>query len=189
MNIYNIDHHMSRSNFHNPDNNIFILDMCSTAAILVRYFGIKDSILLAGIYGDTLFKIRIKETSQLLNTLDVDEETAEYMINMVDHINSKVVLSALRNSLITRHRNGFTVVELKDSIPPWAQTEVISILSKVENSVCLISESGSVRLRTTNKDIDVSQIASMFGGVGHRFAAGCFVNGNRIKLKKLIKSL
>lgn len=188
MKIFNIDHHISRSNLHNPSNNIFIIDMCSTAAILLRYFGIKDNILFAGIYGDTLFKIRIKEISQLLSTLDVDEETAEYMINMVDHINSKTVLSALRNSIITRYRNGFTVVELKDSIPAWAQTEVISILSKVENSVCLISESGSVRLRTTSKNIDVSQIASEFGGGGHKFAAGCFVNGNRTKLKKFLKS-
>jgi phosphoesterase RecJ-like protein len=185
--LLNIDHHSSRIDCHDQENGSFVIDMCSTAAILVRYFGIKDDVLLAGIYGDTLFRRRIAEVAQLLTTLDIDEDTAQATIQIVDQINSGTVLSAIQSARVLRCRNGFMIVQVKESVPSWALTDIMSIMSRMSESVCLISLSGEVRLRTTNTHIDVSDIASIFGGGGHPFAAGCYVNGKRKKLFSTVR--
>ncbi len=186
--IFNIDHHTSRISFHNPNNNIFIFNSCSTAAILIRHFGLNDKRLLAGIYGDTLFRRRMLEVSRLLITLNIDDNIAQEIINIVDLVNSGMILSAIQKAHIIKHRNGFMLVELTDTISSWALTDIMSIMSRMSESICLISENGEVRLRTSNKDLDVSQIASQFGGGGHSFAAGCFIN-KRSKLKRMIRSM
>lgn len=185
--IINIDHHMSRKDLHDPENKIFVIDMCSTAAILIRLFGLKNNILLAGIYGDTLFRRRISEVAQLLVSLDIDDDESQNIINNIDQVNSKMVLSAIKKASVTKHRNGFLFVELIDSVPSWVLTDIISIMSRLGDSICLVSESGEVRLRTLDKDIDVSKIAAQFDGGGHRFAAGCIVN-KRSKLKRVIRT-
>ena len=186
--LINIDHHLSRISENDPDNKIFVFDSCCTASILIRYFGIRDDILLAGIYGDTLFRRNLMETTQLLITLNVDDEVSKKIINIVDQINSGIVLSSIQKSKVVRHRNGFMYMELVDSVPSWVLTDIMSIISRMSESVCLIAENGETRLRTSNSNIDVSKIAEQFGGGGHPFAAGCFVT-KRSKLKKIIRKV
>jgi len=186
--ILNIDHHATRIKKHDPENGVFVIDMCSTAGILVRCFGIRDDILIAGIYGDTLFRRRMSEMAQLLTTLDVEDSIAQETVWVVDQINSGIVLSAMQSARTSRCRNGFMIVRISEPVPSWAITDIMSIMSRMSESVCLISPGGEVRLRTSNQRLDVSEIAKAMGGGGHPFAAGCAIRGKHGKLVRLIRA-
>lgn len=184
--ILNIDHHVGRIDEHDPARGVFVIDASSTASILVRWFGIRNDVLLAGLFGDTLFCRRIPEVGQIITSLGVRNAVAESLVRVVNNMESGIVLAAIQNAKVRRCRNGFMIVELKHGLPKWAITETASILGRMSESLCMIAVDGEVRLRTQNPNLNMESIASEFGGGGHDFAAVCHVNGRKSALTDIV---
>lgn len=186
--IFNIDHHDTRKKDHDPKKNTYVLNRCSTASALILDFGLEDEILLAGLYSDTLFMRSWNELLRCFKKLDVSDEHAHNILSACRPTRDKKALQVVQTASIHRCRNGFILAETdeKDQV---VITEVMETLFRYAEGVCLIDGLGKARLRTSNESVDVGAIAKMFGGGGHKFAAGCDANGRRTALVAVIKQL
>jgi bifunctional oligoribonuclease and PAP phosphatase NrnA len=186
--IFNIDHHETRRNSHDPKGDVYILNRCSTASALILDFGIDDEILLAGLYSDTLFMRSWGELQRCFRRINVSDDKAHNILSACRPTRDKKALHVVQTARIHRCRNGFILAETeeKDQI---VISEVMETLFRYAEGVCLIDGLGKARLRTSNENVDVGSIAKMFGGGGHRFASGCDANGRRTALVALIKQL
>lgn len=170
--VFNIDHHAYRLAEHDPSKKIFIIDTFSTAEILFRKFGIRDDILVVGAYTDTYFAKSVKDAFTFILDLEVSEEKIEEYLNKINFRSDKRTWRIIRDSKIHRCKNGFLIVEtLEDD--PAAVEGAMHVLCELNDTVCLIYGDKQVKLRTSNKELDLSKIAKHFGGGGHSFASGC----------------
>ena len=187
--VYNIDHHKSRIEDNDPDNDIHVIDSCSTASILFNYFGIKDDILSVGLYTDTLFTKNLTEVLYFLLQLNVDEEKLSLYISKINSNPDRKLWKMVNESDVHRCRNGFVIIETKEDSPDIIES-FMQILSKMSESVCLLyGKNADVKLRTSNPLLDLSEIAKEYSGGGHSFASMCNVNGKISEFKSKIKSL
>jgi phosphoesterase RecJ-like protein len=187
--IYNIDHHVSRINDNDPDNNIHVIDACSTSSILFNFFGISNDILVVGVYTDTLFIKRLTEVFNFLSKINMDEQKISKYISVINANPDKKLWKLLNESNVHRCRNGFIIVEILEDSPDVIES-FMQILSKLSESVCLIyGKDSSVKLRTSNTALDVSEIAKQYGGGGHPYASMCSANGKLSEFKSKIVSL
>ena len=188
--IYNIDHHNFRIEENDPDNNVHVIDSCSTAAILFSRFGLKDDILAVGVYTDTFFTKKIYEVLHFLLELNLDEQELFSYISRINTISDKKLWDLLNSIKIHRCRNGFTIAETEVNHGPDIIEGLMQILMKLSESVCLIyGREKSVKLRTSNQSLDVSELAKEYGGGGHEYAAMCRINGKISEFKSKITSL
>jgi phosphoesterase RecJ-like protein len=189
ISIYNIDHHTSRINDNDPDNNIHVIDACSTASILFNYFGIKEDILVVGVYTDTFFTKKIMEVFNFLSKINIDEEKINHYISAINANPDKKLWKLLNESNVHRCRNGFIIVETSEEMPDVIES-FMQILLKMSESVCLIyGNENNVKLRTSNNILDVSILAKEYSGGGHSYASMCNVNGKVSEFKSKIISL
>jgi phosphoesterase RecJ-like protein len=187
--IYNIDHHINRIQFNNPDNCIHVISACSTASILYNRFGIKDDILTVGVYTDTLFTKSLTEVLQFLYHINIPEEKINLFLSRINSIPEKKLWDLLTESKIHHCRNGFVIAEIEEDAPDIIES-FIQILSKMNEAICLIyGKNKNVKLRTSNPNLDVSQIAKIYFGGGHKFASMCNINGKVSEFKNKIISL
>jgi len=186
--ILNIDHHITRKSEHDPENNIFILDRCSTASCLILDFGILDEILLVGLYSDTTFSRSWNELNKCFKKIKVSDEQAHNILSACRPTRDKKALHVVQTAKLHRCRNGFIIAETEEK-DQSVISEVMETLFRYAEGVCLIDGAGKVRLRTSNEAVDVGAIAKMFKGSGHSFAAACDSNGKRTTLIGLIKQL
>jgi len=187
--VFNIDHHVVRIKENDSAAGIHVIEACSVASLLFRKFGIKDKILVVGVYTDTYFTRHTLEAMNFLLDMNVSEEEIEYFLDKVNYRSDKKTWHIIRDAKVHSCRNGFVIVETEET-DPAAIENAMCILNKMNESVCLIYGSQKdVKLRTTNKDIDVSKIAKIFLGGGHKFAAQCRANGRTSELKSLVISL
>jgi phosphoesterase RecJ-like protein len=172
LKVYNIDHHVYRINENDPENGIHVIDSCSTASILFKRFGIKDEILAVGVYTDTYFTKKVIEALTFISELGVSEKTFEEFLNKINYKSDKKMMKIIRDSKIHRCRNGFIIVETRET-DANAIESAMHLLSELSESVCLIYGNGTknVKLRTSNKSLDVSKIAKEYGGGGHSDAS------------------
>ena len=190
--IINIDHHISRIEDHNPRRRTYVLERCSTAAALVLDFGIIDPILLIGLYTDTLFIRSWNEILKVAGKLNIDDNMAEQFLSSVRPTRYIQALMGIKNAKIHKCRNGFLIVETeeKDQV---VISEIMDTLFRYSENVCLIDGQVKARLRTSNKELidsgKLAEIASVFNGGGHAFAAGCDVSGKRTAFLGVIKQL
>lgn len=169
--VLNIDHHIQRIDKHDPKNGIFVFDDFSTASILFRKFGISDDLLVIGAYTDTYFAKNIKDVFTFILDLGVPEDKIEEFINKVNMKSDRRTWKIIRDSKIHRCKNGFVIVEtLEDD--PMAIESAMRILCSMNETVCLIFGDKQVKLRTSDKELDLSEIAKKFSGGGHPFASG-----------------
>lgn len=188
--IYNIDHHISRMGDNDPDNNIHIIKSCSTASLLFSRFGIKDDILLIGVYTDTYFHKQIYEVFNFISQLNIKEDILESYIARVSVNPDKKIWDLLQEVKMHKCRNGFVIIESDTNYSPDIVESFMQILMKLNESICFIYGSNkSVKLRTSNPLVDVSKIAEEYGGGGHPYAAICSVEGKRSELRSKITSL
>lgn len=186
--IFNIDHHANRLEYNDPDNDIHIIKSCSTASLLFNYFGIRNDILSVGVYTDTMFTKSFTEVYYFLLQLNIDEEKISEYISRINANPDRKLWKMFNESNIHRCRNGFIIVETKESAPDIIES-FMQILSKMSESVCLIFGPESiVKLRTSNPLLDVSTIASEFFGGGHPFAAMADAKNRVPELKSTIIS-
>lgn len=188
VSIYNIDHHANRLKFNDPDNDIHVIEACSTASILFNYFGIHNDILAVGVYTDTLFTKNLTETLYFLLKLNICEEKIASYISRINANPDRKLWKMLSETDVHRCRNGFIIVEVKEDAPDIIES-FIQILSKIGESVCLIyGPKCDVKLRTSNTLLDVSIIARDYSGGGHPFAAMCNVKDKVSEFKSKIIS-
>lgn len=188
--IINIDHHKTRLSLHNPKKRVYVVDRCSTAAALILDFNIRNPILLAGLYGDTHFTIRLNEVKTCLARLKFTDEQAEQYLSGLKPVRDRRTLDALRTAKSRFCRNGFLIVELASTEDSDVTQEIMKTLNSYSESVCLIQTDNKVLLRTRNSNLDVSTIAKVYGGGGHSYASGLTLGeGKRSAFKSLIVSL
>jgi phosphoesterase RecJ-like protein len=175
--VFNIDHHISRVEDNDPDNNIHVIKACSTAGLLYTRFGIKDELLLVGVYTDTLFTKSISEVFHLINEFNIDEDKMSEFLSKINSNPDKKIWNLLSKTKVNRFKNGFLFAELEDFGAPDAIEVLMQILFKVSESVCLIyGKNKMVKLRTSNISLDLSKVAEEYGGGGHPYAAACQIN-------------
>jgi phosphoesterase RecJ-like protein len=188
--IYNIDHHSSRLEENDPDNSIHVIKACSTAALLFTRFGIRNNLLVVGIYTDTLFTKQVYEVLHLLNKIDVEEEELNTYISRINVSSDKKLWDLVQTAKTHRCRNGFMIVETESNFGPDVIENFMQILMKLNESVCFIyGKERSVKLRTSNPELDVSQIASEYEGGGHPYAAMCRISSKISEFKNRITTL
>ncbi len=188
--IYNIDHHTVRMEENDPDNNIHIIKACSTAAILFTRFGIKNNLLIVGVYTDTLFTKQVYEVLHFLNKLGIEEEELNAYLSRINVSSDKRLWELVQTAKTHRCRNGFTIVETESNFSPDVIENFMQILMKLNESVCFIyGREKSVKLRTSNPELDVSKIAIEYDGGGHPYASMCRISGKVSEFKNKITSL
>jgi len=188
--VINLDHHSTRFDLNDPDNGVYVFDRCATASMLILDFGIVHPVLIAGLYGDTLFTRKFTELVKCFKKLDISDELAEKYLTGIKPSRDRHVLDAIREAKARFCRNGFLIVELAEVEDPGVVEEVMRTLNSYTESVCLIQPNNAVRLRTRNPNVDVAKIAELFGGGGHKMAAGTVLGeGKRSALKSLVISL
>lgn len=205
--IINIDHHSSNDNFGLV--NIVDSSAPSTTVIIYRMFKYLNvqidkeiaNCLLSGIYGDTGSFMHSNTTKECYEiSADLVQKGGEFVKISKALFKSNSVLSmklwgqVLNKAFVTPTGVVMAVVDeddyLKTGSGPENLTGVIDYLSMVPNAkfAVLINEDryGNIKgsLRTRTDDVDLSKIASEFGGGGHPKASGFSVQG---KLQKDVR--
>lgn len=188
----NIDHHITRREEHSPKDKVYVLERCSTASILALDFGITDDVLMVGLYTDTLFMRSINEVCQVIKKLSIEDGKATEILSSLKPHRYMQALLAIQNAKIHKCRNGFLIAEVQDT-DQIVVSEIMDTLFKYSENVVLIDGQTKARLRSSNKQLvdsgKIAEIASIFGGGGHNFAAGCDVSGKRTAFIGVIKQL
>lgn len=185
--LVNIDHHKYRLEEHSPKNNIYVFDTYSTAEVLFRRFGIKDDILIVGAYADTYFMKNIVEVATFIVDLEITKEKTQEYLEKINYRAEKKIWKTLRDAKVHRcKKNNFVIMEThEDNID--VIEGLLKIVMEFNETICLIYGNNQAKLRTSNKEMDVSVIAKKFNGNGHNFAACINHIDNITEFKDFIK--
>jgi len=122
--------------------------------------------------------------------MNIEANELESYISRVSINTDKKLWDLFQEVKTHKCRNGFVIIETDIDYGPDVIEHFMQILMKLNESICFIYGSDrNVKLRTSNILIDVSKIASEYGGGGHPYAAMCKVEGKRSELKSKITSL
>ena len=205
--IINIDHHASNDNYGQV--NIVDSTAASTTVILYRMleeWGIEidedmATCLLAGIYGDT-GSFMHANTNQEVYTISEDlmnkgaqiAEIGKNLFNTNSVVKLRLWGKVMEKAFVTSENVVMSVIDENDydsvGANPNQLSGVIDYLNMVPDSkfAVLINEDkdGNVKgsFRTQQESVDLSRIAAVFGGGGHRKASGFSLPG---KIEKEIR--
>ena len=198
----NIDHHKTNSRF--AKINLVEVDAVATAEILFKYipdFGLNISkpvanALLAGIVTDTIgFRTTNMDPQALRITADLMESGGDladiYYRTIIEQSYSAArYWGAGLSKLHMEDGLVWTTLSLKDRHAAGYQyrddADLVKVLSSIEGAkiaIILTEQSeGYVKISwrlcgSVSTELDVSQIAQIFGGGGHKAAAGADVKG------------
>lgn len=193
--VINIDHHPSNNGYGTV--NLVVNDAASTTLVILNLFktlGVKmppsvATCLLCGLYYDTGSFMHsntseeVYEAASELMTAGADMETI--VKNMYKNRNISQLKTwgrILDNMKLTPNNivvSGITRKELEACCSSTAETSgIIDYLSTVKDAefatLLVEDEKGNVRgsFRTRKNDINLSEMAEMFGGGGHKKASG-----------------
>jgi phosphoesterase RecJ-like protein len=198
--VINIDHHASNDNF--GACNIVVPSAASTTVILYKFFescGIQitpqmATSLLCGIYNDTG---GMMHSNTNLEVFEICGRCVEFggRLNIVSKnlfrntpiSTLKIWGRALENVRMNDEGVTVSVVTWRDFDECCASSDEISGVVDLLNSVpdakyaCLLNEdkNGHIKgsFRTQRDDVDLAELASKFGGGGHKKAAGFSMAG------------
>lgn len=206
--VINIDHHLTNQYF--GDINLVNPDAVSTTEIIYQFFKLLKikisaktaSVLLAGIVGDTYNFTNPNTNSQSL-------EIAAHLLSAgarIDRINDSIfknktlaILKIWGEILIRLNYNVqyevvSTIVVENDLINNLSSTEVtegianfLNNLTGIKAALILQQENDGIikgSFRTGDDLIDVSKLAKILGGGGHRKAAGFKIEGQLVETEK-----
>lgn len=190
--VINIDHHTTRFEEHNARKKIYVLDRCSTAAALILDFGLVEHCLLVGLYTDTLFQKSWNELKKCFARIEISDNRAEQILSSIRPTRYMQALVGIKHAKFHKCRNGFLIVET-DEKNPLVVNEMMDTLFRYSENVCLVDGDHNAKLRTSNKLLKESgklaEIANIFGGGGHPFAAACDASNKKTTLYGVIKQL
>jgi phosphoesterase RecJ-like protein len=190
----NIDHHQDNNHF--GDSNIVDLSASSTSEII--YTLIKDTTLttemtqclLMGIMYDTNFFTNGGTSATAMNTVAAFLRNGSTMQHAITRLwkNKNVPLLQLWGRAFSRLQYNprfdlaWTLIRARDleelNLPGFPQDELANYVCSLQDAgvimVLIETADGSIRgsLRTTKNTCDVSALAKILGGGGHRKAAG-----------------
>ena len=202
--IINIDHHYGNSNF----GILNIIDDRAVSASQVAYQFLKDDFKIDRVVAECFYTALVSDT-QSFRTNNLTDETfgiASELISkganpsrVAQNLTQKNSLASIR--LLAKALDTFTLyldgivgvvvvdedmmnscgatISDCDNLAPYtyslATTEIGVLIVKLEDKT-------KVSLRAKNKNLDMSKIASFFGGGGHRSASGFRVSKDRVDL-------
>jgi len=198
--VLNIDHHHSNDNFGLC--NIIDTSAASTTVILYRLFEVcgipvtasMATALLCGIYNDTgslmhantnldVFEI----SGKLMDLGGRVHLVARNLFRTTPISTLKLWGRVLENARVNEEGVTISVITWQDFEECGADTDEISGVVDLMNSVpgakytCLLNEDrgGKIKgsFRTQRDDVDLAELASKFGGGGHKKAAGFSIAG------------
>ncbi|MBU1992717.1 MAG: bifunctional oligoribonuclease/PAP phosphatase NrnA [Patescibacteria group bacterium] len=199
--VVNIDHHSSNDYFGTI--NIVDSDAASTTLILYRYFAWLDlsiitpevaTDLLIGIYNDTGSLMHSNTTREIFEvSADLAKKGAKSFV-ISKHLFKNTPLSTLKlwgrvfsNVKVNEDGVAMSVVCEKDFEECGANQDELSGVVDMVNAIpgikfaVILNEDGQGNVkgsfRTPREDVDLSEIAGVFGGGGHRKAAGFSMPG------------
>ncbi len=206
--IINIDHHYGNSNF----GILNIIDDKAVSASQVAYQFLKDDFKIDRVVAECFYTALVSDT-QSFRTNNLSDETFKIASELItkganpskvaQNLTQKNSLASIR--LLAKALDKFTlyldgevgviVVDMDmmsscgatisdtDALAPYtyslATTEIGVLIIKLEDKI-------KVSLRAKNRHLDMSTIASSFGGGGHRSASGFRVDINYIDLIEII---
>jgi bifunctional oligoribonuclease and PAP phosphatase NrnA len=206
--IVNIDHHVTNDNYGQV--NIVVPQAAATAEVvaeLIKYWGIKltkpiAQCLLAGIYGDTL-GLRTDSTSPWTmrtsaELVDAGANPAtitdalfrlkpkstvclwEYALRKVAWEGKLIWTEVDHDDLSACHADPSEAEGIVNFLLGTDGSRAAAMLYQTDNGY-------RVSMRSLSDEVDVAQIASVFGGGGHPRAAGCSVPGGRAERDEFLK--
>jgi len=208
--IINIDHHISNINFGNI--NFVTEDMCSTGAILLSLF--KDmNIKITPDIATALYVTIITDTGRFTHsntTPDVFKaaaflieqgakhlEISKYVYNTnplnLVHLHAKVL-----NTLKLYHGNRIATIRITKEMLEKTNVSAIDTQELADIPISIdgvyvgvlfreMTEPNWVKISMRSRNgIDVNNVATKYGGGGHKYAAGCEIKGNIEDVQKLI---
>ncbi len=202
--VLNIDHHSSNDNF--GVCNIVDIEAASTTVILYRLFVFMGfritpqiaTALLTGIFNDTGSFMHSNTSTEVFEVSSNLMECGGKLTSVSKNLFKSTQLSTLKlwgRVLENTRMNGdgvtISIITWRDFEECHALPDEISGIVDLLNSVpgskytCLLNEDrkGYIKgsFRTRRDDVDVAELASKFGGGGHKKAAGFTIPG---KLQK-----
>ncbi len=206
-----VDHHPAREELPAPWN-ITTEETGATATIFAEILREQDyylstieaTLLLLGIYEDTGSLTYTRTTARDLNAASfllergASLEIAADFLNHPLSIQQQELYDRLRSTSSSHHIHGHTVIlacgdaqEMDEELSTVAHK--LRDLLDPEALFMLITTRGGVQMiaRSTNKDIDVAQIADQFGGGGHKRAAAALIRDRDLEsvCQELLDSL
>lgn len=205
--IINIDHHISNTNFGHF--NMVNHNSSSTSEMIYDFFGklgvkIDQKIatcLLTGILTDTDNFSNLATTSSSMKAASELLLRGAKLRQITNNVLKNKSLCSLRlwGKVLSRLKKDqntglvSTVITKDDIIECGGEEEasngIANFLNKLKDAkvVMVLRENGEnivkASLRTTNNSTDVSQIAKLYGGGGHRKAAGFSMKGKVVEEK------
>jgi len=196
-----IDHHPTRQKFP-PTWKVTTEETGATATIFTEVLRERDSrlstieatLLLLGIYEDTGSLTYTRTTTRDLNAASfllergASLEIAADFLNHPLSIQQQTLYDRLRSEASTHHIHGHTIL-LACGDAREMDEELSTVAHKLRDLLdpdalfMLVTTRGGVQMiaRSTNEDIDVSQIAEHFGGGGHERAAAGLIRDRNLE--------
>jgi tRNA nucleotidyltransferase (CCA-adding enzyme) len=198
--VHIIDHHMQRGDL--PAGwTITTEDVGATATLLVEQLRehngnlsmIHATLLLLGIYEDTGSLTYSRTTSRDLRAATYLLEQGANLRIATDFLNhplslqQQTIYDQLRNSVESHNIHGYTVV-IACGDAQNLDEELSTVAHKLRDLLdpdalfVLVTTRGGVQLigRSTTDNIDVSEVATLFGGGGHSRAAASLIKGRDV---------
>lgn len=200
--VVNIDHHASNDMFGTI--NLVDATAASTTLILYRFFKWLDAsyitpivatCLLTGIYNDTGGLMHSNSTREVFEVCsDLTKKGAKSFV-VAKSLFKNTPMSTLKlwgrvfeNVKVNEDGVAMSVVSVKDFKECGAKQDDLSGVVDVVNSIpgikfsVILNEDGQGHVkgsfRTPREDVDLAEIAGVFGGGGHRKAAGFSIPGH-----------
>jgi len=203
--LVNIDHHISNNNY--GHHNLVMPQSSSTSEIIYNFLQYhsqeidKDiaTCLLTGIITDTMNFTNSGTTNDSLKIASELLKKGARITQVTDAIIRNKKINALklwgqifdRLQLNERYGIGYTVIRQQDfsdfDIEEDSLDGMANFLNSLNNvkAILILQEKDNNVIkgsfRTTRDDVDVSKLAAMFGGGGHRKAAGFRINGRLVE--------
>lgn len=197
--VINIDHHVTNSRFGTI--NLVDPEAAATCEILTILFQDLEvaftpelaTTLMSGIQGDTLGLRTPSTTGRTLEVSATLLRAGADLDTIVDHlfrIHPYSTLKLWAHALSATRLNGkliwteITPFMLEDSGADESEAEgIVNFLAGTEGAKVAAmlyrkSDGWRISMRSLTEDVDVSELAGLFGGGGHSRAAGCSLEGD-----------
>lgn len=169
--VYSIDHHVAHERIDGSGK--YVASAPSAGCILIEEFNILEPILAVSILTDT-FWLRHNQPSSALKSLArltqnglSDTLLAEYQQKLM--VKKDVhILQAIRAAEMRFFFDGQAVLAVLTDPDPEIHRGVMGQLGYFCQHLCVIRGDGYVSMKTADPDVDLSLLASKFGGGGHK---------------------
>lgn len=184
--LFRIDHHVGKGV--RDDATGYVTKAPSVGCILIERYGIYDPILAVSILTDT-FWFRHSNPAQALKYMGVlvdhgltDELLEEYQRKLLVRKDPRI-LRIIRSAQMRLGADNEAVFMVLVDSDPELHRGVMGELSYFFRHICVIRNDGYASFKTTDPDVDLRAVATIFGGGGHpNQAAAQEVNVNDDRL-------